>query len=60
MVEKLNAAINQALSKESVRKRFDDAGIQIDLMGVEQFKTFVNSEIERWGDLVRKADLKAQ
>jgi len=60
VVEKLNATINQALSSDSVRARFDDAGIQVDLMGVAQFKAFVDSEIDRWGDIVRKSGAKAQ
>ncbi|MCD0502971.1 Bug family tripartite tricarboxylate transporter substrate binding protein [Bordetella petrii] len=60
VVEKLNATINQALSSESVRARFDEAGIQIDLMGVDEFKTFVDSEIDRWGDIVKKSGAKAQ
>ncbi|MBV7484794.1 tripartite tricarboxylate transporter substrate binding protein [Bordetella sp. BOR01] len=60
IVEKLNAAINQALSTDTVRARFDEAGIQIDLMGVDQFKAFVDSEIDRWGDIVKKSGAKAQ
>jgi tripartite-type tricarboxylate transporter receptor subunit TctC len=60
VVEKLNAVINQALGSESVRARFDEAGIQIDLMGVDQFKAFVDSEIDRWGDIVKKSGAKAQ
>jgi len=60
VVEKLNATINQALGSDTVRARFDEAGIQIDLMGVDQFKTFVDSEIDRWGDIVKKSGAKAQ
>ncbi|MCY1519704.1 hypothetical protein D9M68_544650 [compost metagenome] len=60
IVEKLNAVINQALASDSVRERFDEAGIQIDLMGVDQFKAFVDSEIDRWGDIVKKSGAKAQ
>ncbi|OZI24221.1 ABC transporter substrate-binding protein [Bordetella genomosp. 7] len=60
VVEKLNATINQALGSDSVRARFDEAGIQIDLMGVDQFKRFVDSEIDRWGEIVKKSGAKAQ
>jgi len=60
VVEKLNATINKALGSDTVRARFDEAGIQIDLMGVAQFQEFVDSEIDRWGDIVRKSGARAQ
>ncbi len=60
IVEQLNATINQVLGSAAVRKRFDEAGIQIDLMNVADFKAFVNSEIDRWGEIVKKSGAKAQ
>ena len=60
IVEKLNSTINQALSSDSVRARFDEAGIQIDLMGVDQFQKFVGSEMDRWGKIVKQSGAKAK
>jgi len=60
IVEKLNATINQALNSKEVRDRFEQAGIEIDLMGVDEFKAFVDSEIDRWGEIVKKSGAKVQ
>lgn len=60
IVEKLNATINEALSDEQVRARFEAEGIHISLMNVREFREFVNGEIDRWGDVVRQAGLQAQ
>lgn len=60
IVEKLNAAINEVLSDEQVRARFEAEGIHISLMNVQEFREFVNSEIHRWGEVVRQAGLQAQ
>lgn len=60
VVEKLNATINQALNGKEVRDRFEQAGIEIDLMGVDEFKAFVDSEIDRWGEIVKKSGAKVQ
>jgi len=60
VVEKLNATINEALSDGQVRARFEAEGIHISLMSVQEFREFVNGEIDRWGEVVRKAGLQAQ
>ena len=60
IAEKLNATINQALSSKEVRDKFEQAGIGIDLMSVDEFTAFVDSEIDRWGDIVKKSGATAQ
>jgi tripartite-type tricarboxylate transporter receptor subunit TctC len=60
IVEKLNVTINAALSDEAVRARFEAEGIHISLMNVREFREFVGSEIDRWGEVVRQSGARAQ
>lgn len=60
VVEKINTTVNAALSDPDTLKVLNDGGIEISLMSVPEFQKFVDDEIKRWGELVKKANLRAQ
>ncbi len=60
IVQVLNKTINDALSSDDIRRRYEEAGVQIDLMSVAEFNAFVDSEIKRWGDIVRQANITVE
>jgi tripartite-type tricarboxylate transporter receptor subunit TctC len=61
VVEKLNAAIQTALAKPSLEARFKALGMEpTPGVGPAAFTTYVKSEVEKWGGVIKAADIKAQ
>ena len=58
IVTSLNSAINQALDAPEVKERFDQLNIEIRPTTPEQFRAFVNDQIDRWGKIVKEANIK--
>lgn len=63
VVERLNAAVREALATEKLRRRFDELGQDIpppELQTVAGGADYIKSEVERWQPLLRSANLKAE
>lgn len=54
VVQKLNAAIVEAISSADIRKRFDDIGLEAKSSTPEAFGKFLQAEITRWSALLVK------
>ena len=54
VVQKLNAAIVEGLASADIRKRFGDIGLEAKSSSPEAFGKFLQSEITRWGGLLKK------
>ena len=54
VVQKLNAAIVEALESADIRKRFADIGLEAKSSTPEAFGKFLQAEIKRWGGLLPK------
>jgi tripartite-type tricarboxylate transporter receptor subunit TctC len=54
VVQKLNAAIVEALESPDIRKRFADIGLEAKSSTPEAFGKFLQAEIKRWGALLPK------
>jgi tripartite-type tricarboxylate transporter receptor subunit TctC len=59
-VAKLNAAINAALQLEDVRLRLTGAGIEIQGGTPEQFAAVIQSEVDKWGRIVKEAGIQPE
>jgi tripartite-type tricarboxylate transporter receptor subunit TctC len=57
LVTKLNADINKALQEPTVRKRLVEVGTEITTMSPEQFDAFVKTEITKYAQLVKAANV---
>jgi tripartite-type tricarboxylate transporter receptor subunit TctC len=57
IVEKLNAAINQAFQAPDIRARFADLGAELKLGPRQEFAAFINSEIKRWTAITAAAGI---
>jgi len=57
---KLNASINETLSLPDVRQRLVTAGLDPWQLTPEQMASFVKSDLARWRDLLREANVKIQ
>lgn len=57
IVKKLNAGLVQVLALPATRERFASVGVTPDSTSTDEFKAFLNSEIERWGQVVKAAHI---
>jgi tripartite-type tricarboxylate transporter receptor subunit TctC len=57
-IAKLNEHINRAIAMADVTQKFIEGGADIRTGSPEDFGKFIRAEYERWGEVVRKANLK--
>lgn len=58
-LRRLSAAVEQALADEAVKARFLDLGVTPAFEGPEQSRARLVSELDRWGGLIRAAQLQS-
>ena len=59
-IKVLNEAMNKVLNDPAVRKRLQDLGAEPSPGSPEQLRAFLNSELERWGRVIREANVKLE
>ena len=57
IVSKLNVAINTALAEPAVKARLADLGVEPMIMTPEETAAFIAAEHEKWGKVIRVADI---
>jgi tripartite-type tricarboxylate transporter receptor subunit TctC len=60
IVEKLEAAISQAMQSENVKQRMGAVGFIIPPQGSKPYSAFVKSEIDMWTRVIKKAGIKPE
>ncbi|MFC0407571.1 Bug family tripartite tricarboxylate transporter substrate binding protein [Roseomonas elaeocarpi] len=60
IVDRLNAEARAALATPEVQARFRELGITAGTYTPVEFRGFVASETQRWGDVARKANVRAE
>jgi tripartite-type tricarboxylate transporter receptor subunit TctC len=60
IVDKLNAAINKAISRPDVKAAWDKQGAVPMAMSPAEFDTYLRKDIEKWAKVVKDAGIKAQ
>ena len=58
LVERLHREISAALAEPDIRARFDASGMDVVGSGPDAFARYVQEEITKWSDIVRRADVK--
>jgi tripartite-type tricarboxylate transporter receptor subunit TctC len=58
ILSSLNGAINEALRAPDVKGRFEQLNIDSHENTPEEFRAFVKDQIERWGKVVKEANIK--
>jgi tripartite-type tricarboxylate transporter receptor subunit TctC len=58
IVQRLNSEINKALSAPNVVEVFAKSGVVSQAGSVAQFTSFVNSEIVKYSDIIRRANIR--
>jgi tripartite-type tricarboxylate transporter receptor subunit TctC len=60
LVEKIGADVRHALSDPTMQQRIIERGAVPDPRGPKEWTAFVNAEIVKWAEVVRRANLKAE
>lgn len=60
VVEKLSNAVAKAVQSKEIKDRFNELGIIPIGSTPEQAKVFLKDEIEKWGTVIKTADVKAE
>jgi tripartite-type tricarboxylate transporter receptor subunit TctC len=60
IVEKLNKEINSALADPKVKARFADLGGTVFPTSPAELEKFITAETEKWGKVIRKANIRAE
>ena len=59
IVAKLNAEVNRILALPETRDRFQKAGVEPTGGSPEDFARFIRGEVDKWGKVVRDANIRA-
>ncbi len=60
VINRLNAAINQALKQPDVRQRFAASSVEIIGGTPKEFRAYIAAEIKRWGEVARAANIRIE
>ncbi len=60
IVNKLNAELAKVMAQPDTRKALNDAGVEPSLSTPEALQAYMVTEMERWGKVVKSADIKAE
>jgi tripartite-type tricarboxylate transporter receptor subunit TctC len=58
IVRTLNGTINQAITADDVKERFEQLNIETKPNTPEEFQAFVKDQMARWGKVVKEANIK--
>ncbi len=59
-LDKLNAEINRVLADPEVNRQLLSRGFEVQAMSPAAWRAFLSAETARWGDLIKRANLKAE
>ena len=59
IITRYNTEIVKVLNSAEVKERFGKQGVEVRTSTPEQFSTFLNSEVARWGKVIRDAGIKS-
>ncbi|MES2840640.1 MAG: tripartite tricarboxylate transporter substrate binding protein [Pseudomonadota bacterium] len=59
VLELLNKTLNEVLADPAIVKRLEEHGAEVDAMGLDEMRSFVQAEQVKWKQVVQAAKLKA-
>jgi tripartite-type tricarboxylate transporter receptor subunit TctC len=60
IIDKLNVELNEGLANPGIKARYTDLGYTTFASSPAQFGKFVADETEKWGKVIRAANIKAE
>ncbi len=59
ILDRLDKEIKTIMASDEVKKRFRDRGVEPGYLGRAEFGAFLEAEIAKWGQVVKKANIKS-
>ena len=56
----LNTEINKILQQPDIKTRLENDGAEVRILSIDQFSAFVSAEIDKYQDIIKAADIKAE
>jgi tripartite-type tricarboxylate transporter receptor subunit TctC len=56
----LNTAINKILQQPDIKTRLENDGAEVRILSIDQFTGFVSAEIDKYQEIIKAADIKAE
>ncbi|NBQ74518.1 MAG: tripartite tricarboxylate transporter substrate binding protein, partial [Acetobacteraceae bacterium] len=60
IIEKLNTALNEVVQDPEVAARYSQLGMTVQTNTVAEAEGFLRSETEKWGRVIREANIKLE
>jgi tripartite-type tricarboxylate transporter receptor subunit TctC len=60
IIEKLNAALNEVVQDPEVASRYTQLAMVVQPNSTAQAEAFLRSETEKWGRVIREANIKLE
>jgi tripartite-type tricarboxylate transporter receptor subunit TctC len=60
LATRLNAEINKILLEPDIKSRLQDDGVELRTLSIDQFIAFVQAEIEKYRQIIKEAEVKAE
>jgi tripartite-type tricarboxylate transporter receptor subunit TctC len=60
VVDKLEAAISQAMQSDTIRQRMNSVGFVVPPQGSKPYTAFVKSELDTWVRVIKTAGIKPE
>jgi tripartite-type tricarboxylate transporter receptor subunit TctC len=60
LARQLNTEINKILQQPDIRMRLENDGAEVRILSIDQFAGFVSAEIDKYQEIIKAADIKAE
>jgi tripartite-type tricarboxylate transporter receptor subunit TctC len=60
LATQLNIEINKILQQPDIKTRLENDGAEVRILSIDQFAGFVSAEIDKYQDIIKAADIKAE
>jgi len=57
ILERMHAAVQDALASDAIKQAWDDQGAKVELESRADFVRFVGQDVERWKRIARAAEI---
>jgi tripartite-type tricarboxylate transporter receptor subunit TctC len=60
LAKELNTEINKILQQPDIKTRLENDGAEVRILSIDQFAGFVSAEIDKYQEIIKAADIKAE
>jgi tripartite-type tricarboxylate transporter receptor subunit TctC len=60
ILDRMHAEVIKAIASPEVKQKYADLGVTAVSSSPEEFRAYIQSEMDRWGKLIKEAGIKAE